>query len=59
MNKEYLETFDLYTLEQIKFIFGLHSDGSTSCNGYRSLCDLIEKVKNLDIDEWVDEKINR
>jgi len=35
---------DLRTLKLIKDMFRLHSDGSTSCNGYRSLCSLIEEM---------------
>lgn len=33
---------DLETLKYIKFTFDLHSDHSTMCNGYRSLCDKIK-----------------
>jgi len=47
----------LKTLKDVKFGFELHSDHSTQCNGYRSLCkqikdleDLIEKEHELDKD---------
>ncbi len=34
---------DIPTLEYVKQLFDLHSDHSSKCNGYRSLCDVIEK----------------
>ena len=34
---------DLETLKHVKFSFELHSDHSTMCNGYRSLCRMIEE----------------
>lgn len=37
---------DLYTLKYVKFMFNLHSDMSSSCNGYHSLCELIEREGN-------------
>jgi len=40
------EGYDLKTLEHIKLIFDIHSDMSSSTNGYRSLCDLIDKIKS-------------
>lgn len=33
---------DLETLNQVKFTFGLQSDHSTNCNGYRLLCEMIK-----------------
>lgn len=36
------EKLDLETLKRVKFMFDIHSDHSTKCNGYRSLCTLIE-----------------
>lgn len=37
---------DLETLKHIKFMFELHSDHSAFCNGYRSLCRIIEDIEN-------------
>lgn len=37
---------DLETLKFIKYSFKLHSDHSTKCNGYNSLCRLIEKSES-------------
>ena len=34
---------DLDTLKQVKFTFDIHSDHSTMCNGYYSLCRMIEE----------------
>lgn len=42
---------DLKTLEFIKFTFDIHSDWSTNCNGYRSLCKCISDVKKLQDNE--------
>ncbi len=36
---------DLETLKHVKFSFELHSDHSTMCNGYRSLCRMIEEAE--------------
>lgn len=36
---------DLETLKYVKFMFDIHSDFSQQCNGYRSLCDLIETMQ--------------
>ena len=36
---------DLETLKQVKFTFDIHSDQSTMCNGYRSLCRMIEEAE--------------
>lgn len=36
---------DLETLKQVKFTFDIHSDHSTRCNGYRSLCRMIEEAE--------------
>lgn len=36
---------DLETLKYVQKMFRIHSDMSTKCNGYRSLCDLIEKME--------------
>jgi len=36
---------DLETLKHVKFSFELHSDNSTMCNGYRSLCRMIEEAE--------------
>lgn len=36
---------DLETLKHIKFLFDIHSDNSTMCNGYRSLCRMIEEIE--------------
>jgi hypothetical protein len=38
---------DLKTLEWIQFCFKLHSDYSTQCLGYGSLCKLIEERKKI------------
>lgn len=38
---------ELEVLKEIKFMFELHSDMSSSCNGYRSLCEKIEKLEQL------------
>jgi hypothetical protein len=37
---------DLPTLKHVKFMFELHSDHSTGCHGYKSLCRLIEQETN-------------
>lgn len=34
---------DLETLKHVKFMFDIHSDHSTMCNGYNSLCRIIEE----------------
>jgi hypothetical protein len=36
---------DLDTLKQVKFTFDIHSDHSTMCNGYYSLCRMIEEAE--------------
>jgi hypothetical protein len=36
---------DLETLKQVKLTFDIHSDHSTMCNGYRSLCRMIEEAE--------------
>lgn len=36
---------DLNTLKHVQFMFSIHSDASPFCNGFRSLCDLIEKIE--------------
>ena len=36
---------DLETLKQVKFTFDIHSDHSIMCNGYRSLCRMIEEAE--------------
>lgn len=41
----------LPTLEHIKFMFGLHSDWSTQCNGYRSLIKEINDLKPNNTEE--------
>lgn len=33
----------LETLKHVKFTFSIHSDYSTSCHGYKSLCRMIEE----------------
>jgi hypothetical protein len=38
---------DLRTLKLIRDMFNLHSDGSAVCNGYRSLCSLIEEMDKV------------
>lgn len=38
---------DLETLKQVKTMFGYHSDYSTNCNGYHSLCKMIEEAENI------------
>lgn len=35
---------DLRTLKLIKEMFLLHSDNSAMCNGYRSLCSIIDEM---------------
>lgn len=35
---------DLRTLKLVKEMFMLHSDYSTNCNGYRSLCSIINEM---------------
>ncbi len=39
---------DLETLKHVKFSFDIHSDHSTMCNGYRSLCRMIEEIEAED-----------
>jgi len=41
---------DLYTLKYVKFVFDIHSDFSQQCNGYHSLCKLIEVEEINQID---------
>lgn len=36
---------DLETLKQVKFTFDIHSDHSIMCNGYHSLCRMIEEAE--------------
>lgn len=36
---------ELEILKEVKFMFELHSDHSTMCNGYRSLCRQIEELE--------------
>lgn len=38
-----MERSRLHTLNDIKFAFDIHSDSSTFCNGYRSLCRIIKE----------------
>lgn len=40
---------DLETLKHIKFMFGLHSDHSTSCYGYQDLCRTIDEIEKSKI----------
>lgn len=42
---------DLRTLKLVKEMFSLHSDGSTMCNGYRSLCSVIDEMDKQPIVE--------
>jgi len=50
---------DLRTLKLIKQMFDLHSDGSTMCNGYRSLCSIIDEMDKQPVIEIENEiKIN-
>lgn len=37
---------DLETLKYVKLAFDIHSDHSTMCNGYRSLCKMIEETED-------------
>jgi len=47
---------DLETLKQVKFTFDIHSDHSTTCNGYRSLCRMIEEAEK-EVNENLDNGI--
>lgn len=40
---------ELEILKEVKFMFDLHSDHSSMCNGYRSLCDKIEELEKTEI----------
>jgi len=42
--EQWFEFIRLETLKEIKFTFEIHSDHSTLCNGYRSLCRQIEEL---------------
>ncbi len=45
---------DLYTLEWIKTMFTFHSDFSTKCNGYKSLCRLIKEAKTSQFSQKIE-----
>lgn len=47
---------DLKTLRYIKLTFDLHSDHSTKCNGYNSLCRIIEQQESIIISTQYDIK---
>lgn len=50
--REFTKTkLDLPTLEFVKFSFDIHSDHSTQCNGYKSLCQMIEETESLPLKE--------
>ena len=36
---------DLYTLKYIEAKFSILSDMSTKCQGYKNLCELIDKIE--------------
>jgi hypothetical protein len=40
-----MEKTELQILKEVKFMFDIHSDHSTQCNGYRSLCKTIEEME--------------
>lgn len=40
-----MDKLDLVTLKHIKFMFDIHSDFSTKCNGYKSLLRIIDDVE--------------
>lgn len=42
---EWLSKFKLEILNEVKFSFDIHSDFSSQCNGYKSLCKQIEQLK--------------
>ena len=43
---EVIKDIELETLKQVKFGFEIHSDNSSFCNGYVSLCKDIEDKEN-------------
>lgn len=45
-----MNNLDLKTLLHVKFMFDLHSDMSSKCNGYKSLCEKIEQKLLVEID---------
>jgi len=48
------KTLDLATLEWVKFNFGLLSDNSCKTQGYRNLCNLIDRLKKYSmLDELI------
>lgn len=49
---------DLETLKHVKLLFDVQSDYSTKCNGYTSLCELIEKLENNKFKEGQELKFN-
>jgi hypothetical protein len=40
-----MSKLDLETLKWVKQCFDFHSDHSTQCNGYRTLCDQIKELE--------------
>jgi len=61
MNEDLKMKTELEILKDVKFMFELHSDNSTQCNGYRSLCRKIEeletKVANENFSLLIDIKV--
>ena len=44
---------DLETLKHVKFMFDIHSDFSTQCNGYKSICRMIKtKEDEMEMEEY-------
>jgi hypothetical protein len=41
-----IKKLDLDTLKAVRDMFQLHSDSSTSCNGYQTLITYIEEMEN-------------
>lgn len=46
-DNEVLNKSKLEILNEVKFSFDIHSDFSSQCNGYKSLCKQIEHLTNL------------
>ena len=46
-SQEDIKKLKLEILESVKLTFEIHSDYSTTCNGYKSLCNQIDTLKNI------------
>lgn len=44
------------TLKRMKMGFEAQSDHSTTCNGYKALCNMIEKIENGDFPTYIPKK---